>query len=157
MKLHSWIYGDNENVRKIFVSDFVWIPNACTEIVTVKAIFFRNIMTFSTSYELLQNVHRMIFRSRSGGINTPVLQSRPLKRLIQRQRLKLIFGRCSVGISAGTLAILIEGFLGFPQSFQENSEIVPKLDHGRFLPKPVQCIFHRSFYDLALSEILTAS
>jgi hypothetical protein len=32
------MYGNNKNVRKFFTSDFVWIPNACAEIVTVKAI-----------------------------------------------------------------------------------------------------------------------
>lgn len=103
--------------------------------------FVRHIMTFRqvTNFVEIKNFEN--FTGRYSAVGLVVLQSRPLKRSIQRQRLKLIFWRCSVAISAGTLAILIDGFRDFPQSLQENSEMVPKLDHGRFLPKPVQRIF----------------
>jgi hypothetical protein len=30
-----------------------------------------------------------------------------------------------------------DGFSGFPQSFQDNTGIVPRLSHDRFLPDPV--------------------
>lgn len=39
-------------------------------------------------------------------------------------------------ISAGTPVILTEVFRVFPQSLQENSGIVPRLDHDCFLPYP---------------------
>jgi hypothetical protein len=42
------------------------------------------------------------------------------------------------------MAILTEVFHGFLQSLHENSEILPRLDHGRFLPIPFQIIVHHS-------------
>jgi hypothetical protein len=41
---------------------------------------------------------------------------------------------------------ILRGFYGFPQSFQANSGIVPRLCHCRFLPNTFQLIIHQSSY-----------
>jgi hypothetical protein len=50
-------------------------------------------------------------------------------------------------ISTGTQAILSEVFCGFPQSLRVKANIIPRLDHDRFLTNPFQCIIiHKSSY-----------
>jgi hypothetical protein len=58
----------------------------------------------------------------------------------------VLFGRCSVRISTGTLAIVIEVICDFPQYLQANSGVVPWLGHRHFLPNHFQLIIHLSFY-----------
>jgi hypothetical protein len=60
-----------------------------------------------------------------------------------------------------TPAILAEDFRDFPQSLQENSGMVPRLGHDRFLPNPFRYIIihllscHPTLYglDTELREI----
>jgi hypothetical protein len=49
-----------------------------------------------------------------------------------RQRFRLVFGRCSVRVSAGASFVLIEDFRGSPQCLQENSGIVSRLGCALF-------------------------
>jgi hypothetical protein len=52
----------------------------------------------------------------------------------RRKRRRLVLGRWSIRILAGTAAILAEAFHGFPQFLKANSGIVPRLGHDSFLP-----------------------
>jgi hypothetical protein len=66
---------------------------------------------------------------------------------VQGQLSRFVFGRCSVRISVGTTAaILNEDFRGLPWSNQANDAIVPGIGHDCFLPNPFQFIIHNSFY-----------
>jgi hypothetical protein len=66
-------------------------------------------------------------------------------RVAQRSRSGLVFWRCWVLITAGTSAFLTDVFRGFPQYAQENSWIVPRLDHDRVLSDPFQFICWTSY------------
>jgi hypothetical protein len=58
----------------------------------------------------------------------------------------LVFRRYSVLVSVGTAAILTAVFRGFPQSFQANARILPRLGYYPFLPNPFKFIIHLSTY-----------
>jgi hypothetical protein len=53
--------------------------------------------------------------------------------------LQTVFGKYSIRF----LGIPIKVFHGFPQSFQANSRIAPRLDHDRFVPNPTQLFIHQ--------------
>jgi hypothetical protein len=59
----------------------------------------------------------------------------PPNRLVRRKLSRLVWGRCSVRTSVGIPAIPTEIFLGFPQSLQTISRILPQLGHDRIFPK----------------------
>jgi hypothetical protein len=64
---------------------------------------------------------------------------------------------CSLRISAGTPAILIEAFRVFSQSLQANTRIILRLRRERFLLNSLQFIIHQSTWHSALSGLLTDS
>jgi hypothetical protein len=68
----------------------------------------------------------------------------------------LVFGNWSVRISTGTPTILTDVFRGFPQSLQANSGWVLLLGYDRFLPNPLQFIYHPTIRRYVIS-ILKAS
>jgi hypothetical protein len=51
--------------------------------------------------------------------------------------------RCSVQISAGTLAILNETIRDFPHALRANAGLVPRLCHDHFLPNPFQSVVYQ--------------
>jgi hypothetical protein len=65
----------------------------------------------------------------------------------------LLFGKFSVRISVGALTTRNQVFGGFPQPFQENSGILPRLDHNSFLPNPYQFTIHQASYHCTLYSI----
>jgi hypothetical protein len=68
----------------------------------------------------------------------------------------LSFGTCSIRVTAEALAILIDDFRGFTHSLWGNVEIVPQLDHKRFLPNLFPLIIRQSSYHSML-QLLTTS
>jgi hypothetical protein len=63
---------------------------------------------------------------------------------VQLSSSKLVFGRCSIRISAGTPAILTASFRGFPQFLHTNTGIISRLGHDRFPQNPFQFIIHQT-------------
>jgi hypothetical protein len=57
--------------------------------------------------------------------------------ITEQAQSRLVFGMCLVRISDRRQAILIEDSRVFSQTLKVNAEVVPRLHHGRFLPKPL--------------------
>jgi hypothetical protein len=53
---------------------------------------------------------------------------------------KVVFGWCSIRISAGIADMLSEALRDFPHSLEANAWIMPQLGHNHFFPKPLQSI-----------------
>jgi hypothetical protein len=75
------------------------------------------------------------------------------RRLVSKQRSRLVFRSYSVWISAGTVSILIEVSHVAAQSLQAYAGIVQRSGYGRFIQNHFKFIIHQTFHRQALYRI----
>jgi hypothetical protein len=91
------------------------------------------------------NLHKIWFFCATGFLTKLYTSNFPVStlasRLEQRELSRPVSGMCLVRLSTGSPATLTV-FRGIPQCLQENSDLMPRIDHDRFLPNHYQFIIH---------------
>jgi hypothetical protein len=67
---------------------------------------------------------------------------------------RLVLGRYSVHISAGTPVVLIDFFHSLLHSLQANAGTLPRLGHDRFLPDPFQLVWIIRRYIISVLRVI---